>query len=192
MSKERNRVSVGNRLAIKGMWEDGLYTVRDIAKTLRMNEPTVYSIIQRNGWEKGSVRQRIIDEHESQIQEAFDQEQAEKERVKLERIERWDTHQNALFQMLTNAQLKIHTKFQKGESSLGMQMDDAKALNVLASTFRLTQQAAKDLFGESAQEDDSLPELIVTSMDDQDIESIRSQQETRYRSSSDAEEQEPE
>lgn len=189
MSKERSKVSIGNRLAIKSMWEDGLYTVKDIATTLRLPEPTVYSIIQRNGWEKGSVRARIISEHEKEIQDAFDQAEAEKERLKQERTERWETQHHALFQMIANAQLRIHTKAQKQEATLAAQTDDIKALNLLANTLRMTQQAAKDLFGEDNTDDDTLPELVVSSMDDDDIEEIRSQQEQRFLASQTAQQE---
>lgn len=183
-SKTRTKVMTGDKYAIKSMWEEGEHTVDDIAETLNLKRDTVYSIIRRNGWEKGVLKKRIEESLMSRLEQEEQEELSEEERIKKDRMEKWDMQQNAALQMLVNSQLRILKKNQ-GEkaTSLALMGDDVKALQGLALSFRTIQDIASKIFGEDQSEDDDLPDLLVGEMSEDDIGQIRRQQELQYRES---------
>ena len=183
-SKTRVKVTTGDKYAIKSMWEDGEHTVDDIADTLNLKRDTVYSIIRRNGWEKGVLKKRIEETLMNRLEEEEQEEVSEEERLRKERLERWEMQQHAALQMLVNSHLRI-LKDNQGEKakSLALMGDDVKALQGLALSFRTIQEVAGKFFGEEQKDDDDMPDLFVTEMSEDDIGTIRKQQERQYRES---------
>lgn len=182
--KTRTKVTTGDKFAIKSMWEDGENTLDDIADTLNLNRDTVYSIIRRSKWEKGFLKKKIEASLLERMEEEEQDEISEEERVKKERIERFEMQQHAALQMLVNSHLRIMKKNQGEDAiSLSLLTDDVKALQGMALSFRSIQDIAAKIFGEQVDEDDDLPDLGIAEMSEEDIGSIRRQQELQYRQS---------